>query len=97
MFPLYSDKTSDKINEKNLLNFYLSSVTIKDFNYTPSKKTKKEIWKYLNAANLIKLDDITDNEKLKKLELAANEGQIDIQIIFNIYKQMPFNLNTLIS
>ena len=53
-----SDKTSNKINDKNLLNFYLSSITIKDFNYEPSKKTKKEIWKYLNAANLIKLDII---------------------------------------
>ena len=31
-------KTSEKINEKNLLNFYLSSITIKDFNYQPTKK-----------------------------------------------------------
>ena len=48
----------NKIDEKNLLNFYLSSVTIKDFNYKPTAKTKKEIWRYLNSANLIKLDDI---------------------------------------
>ena len=38
-----SDKTTNKINEKNLLNFYLSSVTIKDFNYKPTVKTKREI------------------------------------------------------
>ena len=37
-----SDKTSNKINDKNLLNFYLSSITIKDFNYEPSEKTKKK-------------------------------------------------------
>ena len=92
-----SDKTSNKINEKNLLNFYLSSVTIKDFNYTPSKKTKNEIWKYLNAANLIKLEDVSDKEKLKELEAAANEGQVDEKTIFDIYKQIPFNLNTLIN
>ena len=92
-----SSQTSEKINEKNLLNFYLSSITINNFNYEPTVKTKKEIWKYLNAANLIKLDDITNKDKLKKLEIAANKGQIDIQIIFNIYKQMPFNLNTLIN
>ena len=92
-----SDKTSNKINEKNLLNFYLSSVTIKDFKYTPSKKTKKEIWKYLNAANLIKLEDISDKEKLKELEVAANQGQVDEKTIFDIYKQIPFNLNTLIN
>ena len=36
-----SEKTSQKINEKNLLNFYLSSITIKDFNYSPSSTTKK--------------------------------------------------------
>ena len=92
-----SDKTSNKINEKNLLNFYLSSVTIKEFNYTPSKKTKNEIWKYLNAANLIKLEDVSDKEKLKELEAAANQGQVDEKTIFDIYKQIPFNLNTLIN
>ena len=64
-----SDKTSDKVNEKNLLNFYLSSITIKNFNYKPTKKTKKEIWKYLNAANLIKLEDISDKQKIKDLEI----------------------------
>ena len=92
-----SEKTSDKLNEKNLLNFYLSSVTIKNFNYETSKKTKKEIWQYLNAANLIKIDDINDKQKLKSLELAANEGQIDDNIIFDIYKQISFNLSTLIN
>ena len=52
-----TDKTNNKTNDKNLLNFYLSSITIKNFKYEPTKKTKPEIWKYLNAANLIKLDD----------------------------------------
>ena len=83
--------------KKTYLNFYLSSVTIKDFNYTPSNKTKKEIWKYLNAANLIKIDDVNDKERIKELELAANQQQVDEKIIFNIYKQIPFNLNTLIN
>jgi len=92
-----SEKTSNKINEKNLLNFYLSSITIKNFEYIPSEKTKKEIWKYLNAANLIKLDDVTDKEKLNDFEIAANQGQIDAKIIFNIYKQIAFNLNNLIN
>ena len=92
-----TEKTQNKVNEKNLLNFYLSSVTINDFNYQPSEKTKKEIWKYLNAANLIKLDDVSDKEKIKELELAANQDQIDKNIIFGIYKQIPFSLNTLIN
>ena len=52
-----TDTASSKINEKNLLNFYLSSVTVPNFKYEPSKKTKPEIWKYLNSANLIKLEN----------------------------------------
>ncbi len=92
-----SSTTDKKVNDKNLLNFYLSSVTIKDFSYEPSKKTKKEIWKFLSASNLIKLEDISDKEKLKNLELAANQGRLDKNTIFEIYKQIPFNLNKLIN
>ena len=92
-----TDKSSKKINEKNLLNFYLSSITIADFKYEPTKKTKSEIWKYLNAANLIKLEDESDKDRLKELEVAANNNQLDKNKIFEIYKQIPFNLNTLIN
>ena len=92
-----TEKTSNKINEKNLLNFYLSSITIDDFKYEPNKKTKQEIWKYLNAANLIKLEDASDKKKLKELEIAANNNQLDKNKIFEIYKQIPFNLNLLIN
>ena len=63
-----TSKTSSKIKEDNLLNFYLSSITIKDFTFEPTNKTKKIIWDYLNAANLIVLEDIEDKEKLKSLE-----------------------------
>ena len=92
-----SETTTNKINEKNLLNFYLSSITIKDFKYEPTTKTKKEIWQYLNSANLIKLDDVKDKKKLKDLELAANEGRINKKIIFDLYQQISFNLNSLIN
>ena len=92
-----TDKTNKKINEKNLLNFYLSTITIDDFKYEPTDKTKPEIWKYLNAANLIKLEDASDKDKLKELEIAANNDQLDKNKIFEIYKQIPFNLSTLIN
>ena len=72
-------------------------MTIENFDYTPSNKTKQEIWKYLNAANLIKLEDLNDKQKIKELEVAANVGQIDTKLIFDIYRQIPFNLNTLIN
>jgi hypothetical protein len=91
-----TDKTTKKISEKNLLNFYLSSITTKDFNFKPNKNTKKEIWRYLNAANLISLEDANDKERLKELESAANEGQIDEDKIFKIYKQISFSLNELV-
>ena len=92
-----ADKTDKKINEKNLLNFYLSSITIADFKYEPSNKTKPEIWKYLNSANLIKLEDASDKEKIKEFEQAANDNQLDKKKIFEIYRQIPFNLNTLVN
>ena len=92
-----TNKTNNKIKEDNLLNFYLSSITIENFKYEPTKKTKKIIWEYLNAANLVKLDDVEDKEKLKNLEIAANQGQFNKQKIFDIYKIIPFDLNTLIN
>ena len=35
--------------------------------------------------------------EIRELEIAANKGQIDVEVIFNIYKQIPFSLNTLIN
>ena len=93
----FSNKTTSKINESNLLNFYLSSITTKEFNFKPNKNTKKSIWRYLNASNLIKLEDASDKERLKELELAASQGQLDSDTIFKIYQRVPFNLNELIN
>ena len=92
-----SKETSKKVKDNNLLNFYLSSITIKDFKYEPSKNTKKIIWEYLDAANLIKLENIEDKEKIKNLEIAANKNQFDKKKIFDIYKKIDFNLNKLIT
>ena len=92
-----TEKTNNKISEKNLLNFYLSSITNPNFKYEPTPKTKPEIWKYLNSANLIKLEDATNKEKIKELEIAANNNKLDKKTIFEFYKQIPFNLNSLIN
>ena len=92
-----TDKTSKKIRDDNLLNFYLSSVTISDFKYEPTEKTNKFIWEYLNAANLIKVDDIENKDKIKNLELAANNNTLNKEKIFEIYKRVPFDLNSLIN
>ena len=91
------DNKNKKIKDNNLLNFYLSSVTFPNFKYEPTNKTKKSIWEYMNAANLIAVDDINDKDKIRNLETAAKNNQIDKNQIFKIYKQIPFDLNTLIN
>ena len=35
------DKPDNKISDKNLLNFYLSSITVEGFQYEPTKKQIK--------------------------------------------------------
>jgi len=41
--------------------------------------------------------DIKDKERIKKLETAANKNTLDKLKIFEIYKQLPFDINTLIN
>ena len=91
------EKANKKILDNNLLNFYLSSVTIEDFKYDPTKKTNKNIWKYLNASNLISINYTEDEETMKKYEIAANEGTFDQDKIFEFYKAVPFHVNQLIN
>ena len=92
-----SENKNKKIKDDNLLNFYLSSITFPNFKYEPTNKTKKSIWEYMNSANLIKIDDITDKKKIQNIEMAAQKNQVDKSQIFKIYKQIPFELNTLIN
>jgi len=91
------DQTQTKVLDDNLLNFYLSSVTDEDFNYQPKKNTKKEIWEYMNSANLIKVENFDDKEKITDLEKAADEDRVNIEKIYEIYKKIPFDLNMLIN
>ncbi len=92
-----NEKTSSKIRDDNLLNFYLSSITIPNFTYEPNEKTNKYIWEYLNAANLLKVDDLKNKEKIKNLEIAANNNTFDKKKIFEIYKKIQFDVNSLIN
>ena len=92
-----SENKNKKIKDDNLLNFYLSSITFPNFKYELNEKTKKSIWEYMNAANLITIEDITDKKKIANIEIAANKNQIDKSQVFKIYKQIPFELNTLIN
>ena len=51
----------------------------------------------MNSANLIKIENFEDKEKIKDLEIAAEEGRVDIEKILEIYKKIPFDLNSLIN
>ena len=93
----YSDKIKTKVYDNNLLNFYLSSITIPDFKYEPGPKTGKFIWEYLNSANLLIVEDVEDKNRIKSFELAANINTYDKLKIFAIYKKFPFNLNQLLN
>ncbi len=92
-----SENKNKKIKDDNLLNFYLSSITIPEFKYEPNTKTEKRIWEYMNAANLLSIDDINDKDKIKNIEIAANNNQVDKSQVFKIYRQIPFDLNSLIN
>ena len=91
------DSPNKKIFDNSLLNFYLSSVTIENFKYIPQKKTDKNIWRYLNSSNIIKVNYIEDIETMDKYEFAANQGTFDADKIFEIYKTVQFNINQLIN
>ena len=91
------EKTSNKISDKNLLNFYLSSITVEGFKYEPNEKTDKNIWKFLVASNLIVIDKLEDPETIKKYEVAANDGSFDKDKIFEIYTSIPFTINQLLN
>ena len=92
-----NEKPDNKISDKNLLYFYLSSITVENFKYEPTQKTDKSIWKFLNASNLISVEQLEDPEVIKKYEIAANEGTFDKNKIFEIYLSVPFNIKQLIN
>ena len=60
-------QTSNKTNEKPI-KFLSLKYNNKQFWLYSSKKTKGNL-EYLNAANLIRLDDIENKEKIKELEI----------------------------
>ena len=87
-----TDKEDKKIDDTNLLNFYLSSIAISDFDYKPNNKTDKKIWQYLAAANLLKIEDIENKDFIKEIELAANKNDLDFSYVLGIYKNIKFEL-----
>ena len=92
-----SEAKTSKILDNNLLNFYLSHITVENFEYIPNEKTNKYIWRYLSSANLIKTENIDNEDTIVTYERAAAENSLESTEVFNIYKQIMFNVNQLIN
>jgi len=92
-----SEKTSQNILDNNLLNFYFSYITSKNFQYEPNAETNKYIWKYLSSSNLIKVNNFEDENVIETYEQAAIEESFDKNEIFKIYLKINFNFNQLMN
>ncbi len=92
-----TEKTSQKILDDNLLNFYLSYITNDNFKYEPNDKTDKYIWRYLSSANLIEVNNFEDEDIIATYEEAAFQNSIENDEIFKIYLKMNFNFNQLVN
>tara|TARA_Y100000590_G_scaffold403349_1_gene489962 strand:+ start:7251 stop:9002 length:1752 start_codon:yes stop_codon:yes gene_type:complete len=92
-----TDQTSQKILDNNLLNFYLSHITSANFEYEPTDKTDKYIWRYLSSANLIEVNNFEDENVIQTYEKAAAEDSFNKDEVFKIYLKMNFNFNQLLN
>jgi len=92
-----SEKPDTKILDDNLLNFYLSHITNNNFEYKPNEKTDKYIWRYLSAANLIKVESFENEDIITTYEQAAKDNSFQKEEIFKIYLKMSFNFNQLLN
>ena len=92
-----ADRTNEKISDKNILNFYLSHITLQDFKYVPTEKTDKYIWRYLASANLLNFKIFENEDVIITYEKAASENSFKNNEVFQIYLQMPFNFNQLVN
>ena len=92
-----TDKTNQKILDNNLLNFYFSHITNTSFQYVPSDKTDKYIWRYLSASNLIEVNNFENENIILTYEQAAAQNSFENDEIFKIYLKMNFNFNQLVN
>jgi hypothetical protein len=93
----FTKETSQKILDNNLLNFFISHMTIENFNYEPNDKTDKYIWRYLSSANLIQVNNFEDENIILTYEEAAAQNSFENDEIFKIYLKMNFNFNQLVN
>jgi len=92
-----TDKTTSKILDNNLLNFYLSHITSQNFIFEPNDKTDKYIWRYLSSANLLQNNNFENEEIVSTYEQAAATNSFESDEVFKIYLKIYFNFNQLLN
>jgi len=92
-----TEKTTGKILDNNLLNFYLSHITSKNFMFEPNDKTDKYIWRYLSSANLLQNNNFENEEIILTYEQAASTNSFESEEVFKIYLKIYFNFNQLLN
>ena len=96
----YSSKIDTLVSEKSILDFHLAHKTNPNFEFEPSEKTDKIIWKYLSSANLLssfKEIDTTELDKISNIERAVHNKNYSEDELFKIYMRFQFNINQLLN
>ena len=88
-----TDKTTQKILDNNILNFYFSHITSDNFEYEPKEETDKYIWRYLSSVNLIQINSFENEDIILTYEQAAAQNSFESDEIFKVYLKMNFNFN----
>jgi hypothetical protein len=89
-----------EISDDTILDFHLSHRTNPEFKFEPNNSTSKQIWKYLSTSNLlgsIKDIELTDLDKINRIEKATHEKHYSEKELFELYKRFQFNINQLLN
>ena len=96
----FSSKIDEEISEKSILDFHLAHKSNPNFNFEPTEKTEKIIWKYLSSANLLnsfKEIDVSELDKIANIEKAVHDNNYPEKNLFALYKRFQFNINQLLT
>ncbi len=94
-----NDSITKKISEDSILDFHLSRITNKQFEFTPEDKTNENIWRYLKSYNLLEnLEniDIDNDEKIISIENATHNKNYSEKDLLKLYTRYRFSITELI-
>ncbi len=96
----YTSELDKSLSEKSILDFHLAFQTNPNLDYEPKETTDKIIWKYLASNNLLESFqeiDISELDKISKLEKATHDKNYPEKDLFELYKRFQFNINQLLN